>query len=402
MVSSALASCLEEAVAAASSSGEPASMLIGFESCANAAADCMKAALAKATAHGDAQVKVLASMVACVALQPELPESIANSDSAQGSLWTTVASTLQPDMDEVGVAALTLSSSAGDDAFAWVGPFFVRAWAFLRWYNAIQLVVMPWVIAWLFSGCLIGIMRFVRFQYHIWRTGIDVAALLLLNVLILVEDFVSSCCSGLFGLVNRTHGKRLSLERALRNCKTYAEWRDAHHELDIFLEEAGTCCSKGRCVKAINKRHWRPGTQEEHQLKMRLALAAATKASGWSTDGADLATLEPLMVREAAGINWVQMPCSSEYLVQLSECLEAACETRLQDSANPEGRDELLCWLRNRQQALGCTALCLSGGGSLAMYHMGVCRFLLEENLMPQASAPPASRSHLQFVFSVS
>lgn len=203
MVSSALASCLEEAVAAASSSGEPASMLIGFESCANAAADCMKAALAKATAHGDAQVKVLASMVACVALQPELPESIANSDSAQGSLWTTVASTLQPDMDEVGVAALTLSSSAGDDAFAWVGPFFVRAWAFLRWYNAIQLVVMPWVIAWLFSGCLIGIMRFVRFQYHIWRTGIDVAALLLLNVLILVEDFVSSCCSGLFGLVNR-------------------------------------------------------------------------------------------------------------------------------------------------------------------------------------------------------
>ena len=35
-------------------------------------------------------------------------------------------------------------------------------------------------------------------------------------------------------------------------------------------------------------------------------------------------------------------------------------------------------WLVDRRKAIGRTALCLSGGGSLAMHHMGVCRFLLE------------------------
>jgi NTE family protein len=32
---------------------------------------------------------------------------------------------------------------------------------------------------------------------------------------------------------------------------------------------------------------------------------------------------------------------------------------------------------------LGCTSLGLSGGGSLGMYHMGVCSALLEEGLLP-------------------
>ena len=36
-------------------------------------------------------------------------------------------------------------------------------------------------------------------------------------------------------------------------------------------------------------------------------------------------------------------------------------------------------WLVDRRKAIGRTALCLSGGGSLAMHHMGVCRFLLED-----------------------
>ena len=35
------------------------------------------------------------------------------------------------------------------------------------------------------------------------------------------------------------------------------------------------------------------------------------------------------------------------------------------------------------QHALGRTALCLSGGGSLAMYHMGVIRVMIEHQVLP-------------------
>ncbi|CAE8595538.1 unnamed protein product [Polarella glacialis] len=95
-----------------------------------------------------------------------------------------------------------------------------------------------------------------------------------------------------------------------------------------------------------------------------------------------LATLEPLFVHEAGGIDWRRVPNSEELLIKLSSCLEAACEAHLSGSA--EAKTQLLTWLRAREKALGRTALCLSGGGSLAMYHMGVCRFLLEEGLMPK------------------
>jgi len=35
-------------------------------------------------------------------------------------------------------------------------------------------------------------------------------------------------------------------------------------------------------------------------------------------------------------------------------------------------------------RSLGRTALCLSGGGALAMYHFGVIKTLLEQGLLPQ------------------
>ncbi|CAD7932554.1 unnamed protein product, partial [Amoebophrya sp. A25] len=41
-------------------------------------------------------------------------------------------------------------------------------------------------------------------------------------------------------------------------------------------------------------------------------------------------------------------------------------------------RFDMLAWLWSRQKALGVTALCLSGGGSLGMIHIGLIRFLLQ------------------------
>jgi TAG lipase/steryl ester hydrolase/phospholipase A2/LPA acyltransferase len=58
---------------------------------------------------------------------------------------------------------------------------------------------------------------------------------------------------------------------------------------------------------------------------------------------------------------------------------------RLADA--PEGEIKLerkLQFLNASQLALGHTALCLSGGGALAMHHMGVVRALLEMKMLPR------------------
>ena len=45
---------------------------------------------------------------------------------------------------------------------------------------------------------------------------------------------------------------------------------------------------------------------------------------------------------------------------------------------------ETLRLISEAHRSLGRTALCLSGGGALAMYHFGVIKVLLEEGLLPQ------------------
>lgn len=45
--------------------------------------------------------------------------------------------------------------------------------------------------------------------------------------------------------------------------------------------------------------------------------------------------------------------------------------------------DQKISFFGSRKRSLGRTALCLSGGGSLSMYHMGVVRCMIEQNCLP-------------------
>lgn len=103
-------------------------------------------------------------------------------------------------------------------------------------------------------------------------------------------------------------------------------------------------------------------------------------AASTASNGDALKTLEPLLVYDAGGIDWARHPQGDEYMEKLADCVRVACTAQ----ADTTQRGELLAWLLARRKVLGRTALCLSGGGSLAMYHCGVCRFLLEEGLMPE------------------
>lgn len=100
-------------------------------------------------------------------------------------------------------------------------------------------------------------------------------------------------------------------------------------------------------------------------------------------DVRELEALQPLLVRNSVGLSRGE---ESDLMAQVhgkvAECLRYQAQALAGGGAAPEG--DFLVWCRARQQALGSTALCLSGGGSLAMYHMGLVRFLLEEGLLPK------------------
>lgn len=67
-----------------------------------------------------------------------------------------------------------------------------------------------------------------------------------------------------------------------------------------------------------------------------------------------------------------------EFTDIMGECLRSICDSK---SLSPEQK---LSFFRNADVSLGQTALGLSGGGSLGMYHMGVCLALLDANCLPR------------------
>lgn len=348
-----LGACLEAAVADAASGGRDAqaALLAGLEACAAAAAACVRVAMHEAALHGEAGAAAVAGVAAECALAP--PAIQAGPSSALSFLAC-------------------------------------RTWAVVGYYNALQLLVMPWVFLWTFSGTVLGLARFARFQYHLVRISIDVLLLMLLFLLILVEDTVALCVRVAHAQVSETFREQCRLERRLQSAVSFAEHGAARGALAEFRarEAAAGCCRErrprhagdagsatGSEVESSVLRDKLAGeTQEAHLSRMQAVLEKA------AVDGS-LATLEPLLGRGADGIDWDRVPDRKGYQARLSACLSLACAARLHHGAS---RAELLGWLRERQRALGRTALCLSGGGSLAMYHMGVCRFLLEERILPE------------------
>ncbi|CAE7904859.1 AKT1 [Symbiodinium microadriaticum] len=231
------------------------------------------------------------------------------------------------------VCALSVRDASQEFAF---GAVWSQLWAFLGWYNAMQVVIIPWVCLWMFSSSVLGMARFARFQYQIFRISIDTLLLMFLSVAIQVEDWFTlgtqyvQCC------MSKAVRKRYRLERDLRRAQTFSDY------------------------------------QKVLKQELEKALAADTSSKQ------DLSLIEPLLVDQPGGVEWSRVPNSEEYLKKLCHCLEAMCDKRVA-AGETFGASELRLadWLIDRQKALGRTAL----------YHMGVCRFLLESKSAPFARA---------------
>ncbi|CAJ1336875.1 unnamed protein product [Effrenium voratum] len=112
-----------------------------------------------------------------------------------------------------------------------VAAFWSQLWQFLGWYNALQLVIIPWVFLWMFSSAVLGLARFARFQYQLLRISVDTLLLMALSVLTDIEDGFTWLFRQLHGCFSQRAKKRLRLERDLKRAPSFAEFRRAEEAL---------------------------------------------------------------------------------------------------------------------------------------------------------------------------
>ncbi len=160
----------------------------------------------------------------------------------------------------------------------------------------------------------------------------------------------------------------------LAAAESYCEWRAAAVELD----------------DAEGQTAWRKDLQspdyDYRTLARQLAVLKAARAQG---DIRDLVfALHPVFHREFCGVEnpslYIHARTGTKALVEEFYATVTDQITYLSLRSFPTLPLELKYrFLKTARKSMGRTALCLSGGGALAMYHLGVIKTLLENDCLP-------------------
>ncbi|KAI9360782.1 acyl transferase/acyl hydrolase/lysophospholipase [Zopfochytrium polystomum] len=163
----------------------------------------------------------------------------------------------------------------------------------------------------------------------------------------------------------------------------YDEWKEAAENLDAFLgldswkssPDGASSLYNERLVKKTTAR-LRTSTlplQLHHHHPLRLLLRTLADACRRNHGGVANETLYShtyVGTKPAVGAFHGEVLASISTVAQLPSSLLAANEKR--------------AFFRSLSQNYGRTALCLSGGASLAYYHIGVLKALFDQNLLPE------------------
>ncbi|GAA5832997.1 hypothetical protein JCM3766R1_000390 [Sporobolomyces carnicolor] len=170
-------------------------------------------------------------------------------------------------------------------------------------------------------------------------------------------------------------GERGKLRVALRNAKTFDEWKSRALALDAHL----------------GLTHWKqspPNAYYDAPLVRRVLKALRELRSKQDVEGV-CAVLHAVLKSNFAGTESFRLYSETYYgtkeLVQefLDEVTESLIYVRsLPPSILP--LSDKLDFFRSSSKNLGSSALCLSGGASFGYYHFGVIRALLDQGLLPR------------------
>ncbi|GAA6019369.1 hypothetical protein JCM10207_001274 [Rhodosporidiobolus poonsookiae] len=170
-------------------------------------------------------------------------------------------------------------------------------------------------------------------------------------------------------------GERGRLRLALRNAKTYEEWKTHALALDAHL--------------GLNDWKRSPSSSYYDAPLVRRVLRALRDLRGKDDAEGVAAVLHAVLRSNFAGVEGTRLYSESYYgtkeLVQeyVDEVTRSLTYLRSSppSALPPEDKAD---FFRSVAKNLGASALCLSGGASFGYYHFGVVRALLDEGLIPR------------------
>ncbi|BGP49849.1 hypothetical protein JCM10450v2_005754 [Rhodotorula kratochvilovae] len=212
-----------------------------------------------------------------------------------------------------------------------------------------------------------------------WAYHLSRWPLLLLIFVIIICEFVAYLfirqCVNVIEFFAGWRGERGRLRLALRNAKTFDDWKARALELDAHL--------------GLND--WKasaPNAYYDAPLVRRVLRALRSLREADDAEGV-CAVLHACVRNNFAGVESFHLYSESyfgtkelvqEYLDEVTRSLEYI--RGVPDEQLPA--EEKADFFRSVAKNLGASALCLSGGASFGYYHFGVVRALLDENLLPR------------------
>ncbi|BGO93196.1 hypothetical protein NBRC10512_007551 [Rhodotorula toruloides] len=212
-----------------------------------------------------------------------------------------------------------------------------------------------------------------------WAYHISRWPLLMLIFTIIFLEFVGYLfvrqCVNVIEFFAGWRGERGRLRLALRNAKTYEEWKQRALALDSFLGLS----------------HWKsspPNAYYDSALIRRVLRSLRDLRTRDDAEGV-CAVLHTCVRNNFAGVESFRLYSESyygtkelvqEFIDEVTRSLEYI--RQVPPSLLPV--EEKADFFRSVAKNLGASALCLSGGASFGYYHFGVIRALLDQNLLPR------------------
>ena len=258
-----------------------------------------------------------------------------------------------------------VESSSAAAGFYWTGAWLTGT-ALLVAYHA----------RWIGWACLTSLLLFIRSLYIPYQVAALAAVIVALSTLSVVTKLYVFIEGSRRWLRGRSFWWRVKLRRALKRAESYDDWQAAATALDAL---------DGKDNWRTDRAGFNADAIEEATLQFRVARAAG--------DVEELVRLlRAMMQRNHMHIDDESLHSECRvgtkqlveiYIAEVVSCIRWLAE---QDhtAAHPAFTNEakISCFERC-SVCLGHTALCLSGGGSLAMYHLGVVKALIEADALP-------------------
>uniref|UniRef100_H3HCA6 PNPLA domain-containing protein n=1 Tax=Phytophthora ramorum TaxID=164328 RepID=H3HCA6_PHYRM len=312
-------------------------------------AEALLARLADAPAHLDEYVQHCRSVL--VALGSE----------AVAEFWMVVEGlryTKLEDLSDPQVVARPLAVAV----IVATAILLVRKYKWVGWFCGLQIVIiLQWIVA----------------LYQMARIMLSLSLYVTVKMVKQMLVAVRGVYVGLFRV--RDHQAE-RLRRLMKTTKSYREWK----QMAQYLDELEGKDNWKTTIRAEDTEHC------DFQ-QMRRNVEALTRA----LDAGETINVDELryivastVMRDELGVDSpsLHLECNSgtkTAITKYNALVIRALDTLAEMSEEEFPHIEKVRFFRRMKQSFGSTALCLSGGGAIAMYHMGIIRALLEANVLP-------------------